>query len=692
MLERNPRRRASMDQFCAACTSLPITQTANKVTEVTNNDTTQSQSQTLISIQHQGRIVQNVNNVIKSNDIEVEVEKTPGLLGVNNIDSNPLGTENKIKNVDMAASQIYQPSSISASVRDGSRQFNVTHDPLLNTLNQQQQQQQQQQQSLNQQQQQQQQQPLNQQQQQQQQPQLPTPRLHDSLGEPLSRRHSVDGGSRISHTMLDNVPNPGFQRPNHFNNSQQVNNRSIYNEEVDQRDLIGTDGDRDRDRGGGGGRLNSNLNSNLNSSSYKQQQSSSSSSSQKQPQQPSMASSLLVEGISRMMDFLSKSPSQKQSPPFPDKSSTSTSSKNPTLNTGGLNLPNATNSYGSSDFTIRNRANSYTEPDNRSRNPLQQFHQTNPNESAKMTKNSSPQNQISNNNNINNNINSSNNNNRMNSVVQQQQKQQTKSFGGYYQNSINNEELRKERMSVVCEEKEIPKGMRLSGSDDGFVLVDSTPGPSPPHPWRSITNNNNTNNNNNVNNNSISSKPSTPSSSGKQSSATSTATATIVSTQGRMDNVIKEQYETSLQKQHQRSEFQQQQLQPQQQVPQQQQQLQQISPPQQQQTPQQQSQQVQQSLPQQQVYSIKEHTSSKENSLKEHSNVNRLQSPTTVQDNDKALIATLTQRAEYLFQVIFCIVAVGDNMAKEIIISEKKNQTAFGGTYVCEENQCYQYW
>ena len=159
MLERNPRRRASMDQFCAACTSLPITQTANKVTEVTNNDTTQSQSQTLISIQHQGRIVQNVNNVIKSNDIEVEVEKTPGLLGVNNIDSNPLGTENKIKNVDMAASQIYQPSSISASIRDGSRQFNVTHDPLLNTLNQQQQQQQQQ--------------PLNQQQQQQQQQQQP---------------------------------------------------------------------------------------------------------------------------------------------------------------------------------------------------------------------------------------------------------------------------------------------------------------------------------------------------------------------------------------------------------------------------------------------------------------------------------------------------------------------------------------
>ena len=63
----------------------------------------------------------------------------------------------------------------------------------------------------------------------------------------------------------------------------------------------------------------------------------------------------------------------------------------------------------------------------------------------------------------------------------------------------------------------------------------------------------------------------------------------------------------------------------------------------------------------------------------------------TVQDNDKALIATLTQRAEYLFQVIFCIVAVGDNMAKEIIISEKKNQTAFGGMYVCEENRCYQY-
>ena len=26
-------------------------------------------------------------------------------------------------------------------------------------------------------------------------------------------------------------------------------------------------------------------------------------------------------------------------------------------------------------------------------------------------------------------------------------------------------------MSVVCEEKEIPKGMRLSGSDDGMISV-----------------------------------------------------------------------------------------------------------------------------------------------------------------------------------------------------------------------------
>ena len=154
-------------------------------------------------------------------------------------------------------------------------------------------------------------------------------------------------------------------------------------------------------------------------------------------------------------------------------------------------------------------------------------------------------------------------------------------------------------------------------------------------------------------------------------SITASTTATVIAAQGWTENIIRDrEYESSSFKQQQQ-QLQQQQLQQQLQQQQQQQQIQQQQLQQQQLQSQQQQQQSNQ-----QLYSLKEH-SGKENSFKDNI---RMQPSQTLQENEKAVILNLTQRAEYVCQIILCIVSAGDLMAKDTLLLEKKSQVAFTGT------------
>ena len=165
---------------------------------------------------------------------------------------------------------------------------------------------------------------------------------------------------------------------------------------------------------------------------------------------PSMASSLFAEGISRVMDFLSKSPSQKSSPTA-QQQQRSESAKTQSLSTQHLHA------YGA-----RNRANSYNDTEIRTRTTFLSagsgFDGTDSSRNI-LTNASSGQIQSS-------------------SGARRQ--------GGYQQSNGGIDDYRRAPMASI-EEKDGSKGMRLSESDEGFVLVDPTPLPAAPHPWRGNT-------------------------------------------------------------------------------------------------------------------------------------------------------------------------------------------------------------
>ena len=270
--------------------------------------------------------------------------------------TNEINMENKIGQTD-TSNQGNKNLAGSNTNRDSYRQQNLPYDPLYNTpqqsqsqslLEQQQQQQQLQQvdqdgmfiQHTDQQQQQQQQQYQQQQLQQQQQ----HPRFNDSLsvGEPLSRRHSVDSSlprDRLtdgSNPYTQQYPNPHVQQ---FNPQGSGTNSFNGGQGLGQGVGQGGYGDRDEaESSKESGSYSKQENNNFINNKQQQQQQHQMQSSQSQ-NKPSMASSLLVEGISRMMDFLSKSPSQKSMPQQQDKSP-STSSKNQSFNSGpGSGVP-----------------------------------------------------------------------------------------------------------------------------------------------------------------------------------------------------------------------------------------------------------------------------------------------------------------------------------------------------------------
>jgi hypothetical protein len=603
-----------MDQFCAACTSLPITQTTTMMRE----EKAKMASQLLSD----GGTKPSSEN--PKTAASIRMESSSAIVNANEKTLSQ-GPETQIPSHPLEG-HTAQGSQVQRTMDQNQHNSN-------SNLNEQQQQQQQQQQF--------------------QHPQ-PQPQQHrwsnDLVGEPLSRRHSVDGSPRDREYT-----------------SPQVNERSGFGGQGPgsvPSDVICKDGNNLCDGAHNNtqsmnesGR-NQNQNMNMNQSN--------------QAQRPSMASSLLAEGISRMMDFLSKSPSQKSSMINPDRSP-STSSKNQNQNSSQVPSP-----YG-----MRNRASSYSDAENRSRTSQPQGNGFEGLDSSR---------QISLNQNQNQNSGHASGSSQMINQTSNLSQRRNGIYQNQNQNNVSNEEQRRARMSSVFEEKEIPKGMRLSGSDDGFVLVEPTPLPAPPHPWRGTVSFNTAAKNNH-------------STSGKVNSANARDTGIngAGTTQSVTDgSAVREQYESSSQK-HQQNQSQNQiqnqrteQFQSHQQQ-QQQQQQQQVSPtqylPQQEQdqrqgqilgqgqaqglgqssytnhhqSPYQQQQQQQPSLQDQHL---------RLSSLKEKS-----PSPSAI-ENEKFMIAELTQRTEFVCQVVLSIVSVGDGMAKDILQQERKNQNSFAGKFL----------
>ena len=585
-----------MDQFCAACTSLPITQTTSMIREE------KAKQQSLLDGDSKSMTSENLKIAasVRADEAFSTIESTSDKI------SSQTGPETQIPSHPLEGHTAQLGSTVQRNI-DQNQQNSISN------LTEQQQQQQLQ---------------LQQQQLQHQEQQKKQQQQHrwsnDLAGEPLSRRHSVDGMPRDRE-----YPAP------------QGNERSGF---VGQgpSGMSGKDGSNWGDAG-----HNNSQNMNMNESGRNQAH---------QGQRPSMASSLLAEGISRMMDFLSKSPSQKSSLSNPDRSP-STSSKNQTFPS---QVP--------SPYGARNRASSYSDAENRSRISQPQNSVFDGQDSTRQLF-----------------INQNQNQNSSHSSGSPQANNSTQRRNGLYQNqnNVSNDEQRRARMSAVFEEKEIPKGMRLSGSDDGFVLVDPTPLPAPPHPWRG-----------NVSSNQAAKN--SQSTSGKVNSASARETG-LNAGGGALQSVtdgaaMREQQETSSQKhqnqnqnqnQNQRLEHYQQ---SQQQQHQQQQQQQQQDHEQRQALTQaqglgqsnyanhhQHTQQQQQPQQQQQQQSPQDPQHLRLSSLKEKS-----PSPSAI-ENEKFIIAELTQRTEFVCQVVLSIVSVGDGMAKEILQQEKKSQNSYAG-------------
>jgi hypothetical protein len=419
-------------------------------------------------------------------------------------------------------------------------------------------------------------------QQQQQQQQQQNYRWSESAGEPLSRRHSVDSSPKNIHEGRNYSPNgAGPDRSGYGNMSVKDSMMS---------------------------------NQNMSASTMNQQH------------RPSMASSLFAEGISRVMDFLSKSPSQKSSPTALQQQR-SESAKTQSLSTQHLHA------YGA-----RNRANSYNDTEIR---PRTNFFSPGSGFDGSDSVRNVPGNASSGH------IQSS-------SGVRRQV---------YHQNIGGIDDYRRAPMASI-EEKDGSKGMRLSESDEGFVLVDPTPLPAAPHPWRG-----------NGGGTSVLSGKHNYSSSGRPQNAfyntnspgngTGAGTGTAWA-----DGPGRDQYDTANQKSpSQRS----------------------AQPGQQMQATQgsQYHLQAQQSTPDTQH----NRTSSASSSTKEkdkdkdkdrdrdrdrdRSSRSELSLP-QFNENEKFAIAGMTQRSEYVCQVVMSIVRVGDCMAKEILAIEKKKDFFVG--------------
>jgi hypothetical protein len=595
-----------MDQFCAACTSLPITQTTTMIRE----EKAKMASQLLLD----GDAKASSEN--PKTAASIRMESSSAIVNANDKVSGQ-GPETQIPSHPLEG-HMTQGSQMQRTMDQNQHISN-------SNLNEQQQQQQQQQQQF----------------QQQQQHRWP----NDLAGEPLSRRHSVDGSPRDRDYT-----------------SPQVNERSGFGGQGPgsvPSDVSGKDGNN---WGDGGHNNTQGMNESGRNQNQNQNQSMNQSNSN-QAQRPSMASSLLAEGISRMMDFLSKSPSQKSSMINPDRSP-STSSKNQNQNSSQVPSP-----YG-----MRNRASSYSDAENRSRPSQPQGNGFEGLDSSRQI--FLNQNQNQNSGHI---SGSSQTNNQMNNQSQRR--------NGIYQNqnNVSNEEQRRARMSSVFEEKEIPKGMRLSGSDDGFVLVEPTPLPAPPHPWRGTVSFNTTAKNNH-------------STSGKINSANARDTGIngAGTTQSVTDGAaVREQYESSSQKNQQNQNQNQNQNQRTEQFQPSQQQQQQASPTQYLQQQEQDHRQGQgQALGQGQTLGLcqssfsnhhqnphqlqQQQPSPQDQHLRLSSLKEKSPSPSAI-ENEKFIIAELTQRTEFVCQVVLSIVSVGDGMAKEILQQEKKNQNSFAG-------------
>ena len=363
-----------------------------------------------------------------------------------------------------------------------------------------------------------------------------------------------------------------------------------------------------------------------------------------QQHRPSMASSLFAEGISRVMDFLSKSPSQKSSPTA-QQQQRSESAKTQSFSTQQLHA------YGA-----RSRANSYNDTE-RSRTAL--FSPGNGfdvSDSARNVPGNASSGQI------------------LSSSGARRQ-------GGYHQNNGGIDDYRRAPMASI-EEKDGSKGMRLSESDEGFVLVDPTPLPAAPHPWRG--------NVAGAGGASVLSAKHNYSSSGKPQSAfhstnnagngTGTSVGAGVGTGGAWtDGPGREQYDMANQKSpnHRSS-------QPGQPLQGSQYHMQ----------AQHSGSDAQHCRPSSASSSTKDKDKDRERDKdketykdkdrdrdRDRSNRSELSLP-QFNENEKFAIAGMTQRSEYVCQVVTSIVRVGDCMAKEILAIEKKKDFFAGKTYV----------
>ena len=570
-----------MDQFCAACTSLPITQTSIAVRE---------EKAKLLQLDKQSKnsVVESPRSIppVRAGDNSDAATREADLKG-SSTDSSDVTLRSHEERANALQSN-NQGSVINDSASDRNRNY------LQSTEQQQSQSFYQQMQHQHQQQQQQQQQPY---------------RWSESSGEPLSRRHSVDSTPRIQ------IQGPLRMDGSRIHPNYTGPDRSAYSPGVSSSRAGEGVGDRDDMASGNFQRLNasssSHQNQNQNQSQYLTQNPNHSHHQlhhqQQKQQQPSMASSLLAEGLSRMMDFLSKSPSQKSSIPQQQQHQPQRS-------------PSISNNYQSQGYSNqqpsayggRNRASSYSDVDNRSRNSSGGFEGSD-------------------------------------SIRTPTQSHLSQRKHGVYQNAPSNEEHRRARMASVFEEKEIPKGMRLSGSDEGFVLVDPSPLPAPPHPWRGAT----------AGNSNVSLK-STHSTSGKSVSSGPLIGVTGSGAQGWTDGGVRDSESTSGKYRNQNA------LGPNQNQIQgsgraeQQLQLQQVD--------------YAGSIAQQQQKQLSAMESQHLRLPNSREKYSRSDSSPLQSDNEKILIAGVTQQAEYVCQVVLCIVSVGDGLAEDILMQEKNNQ------------------
>ena len=560
-----------MDQFCAACTSLPITQTSIAVRE---------EKAKLLQIDKQMK-----NSVAESPRAMSSVRDGDNSDAVNR-ESDIKGSPD---NSDVALRSYEGRVNPTQSNNQGNEMNDSAMERNRNNLQSQEQQQSQ---------------SFHQQVQQQQQQQQPYRWSNESAGEPLSRRHSVDSSPRIQ------VQGPLRMDGSRIHPSYTGPDRSAYSPGVSS-SRAGEMGDRDD---GNFQRMNSSSsghqNQNQNQSQYLSQNQSHHQLHHQQQQRPSMASSLLAEGLSRMMDFLSKSPSQKSSIPQQQQHQPQ---RSPNMSNNHQNQGYSNQQPGA--YGGRNRASSYSDVDSRSRNSA------------------------------------SGGSEGSDSIRSPTQSNVSQRKHGVYQNqnTPSNEEHRRARMASVFEEKEIPKGMRLSGSDEGFVLVDPSPLPAPPHPWRGATAGNSNmplKNTHSTSGKSVSSGPMVGVSSGAH--GWSDGIRDSESTSGKYRNqVVLGPNQSQIQGSGLRTE--------------QQVQLQQVD--------------YAGSIPQQQQQ--KQLSAMESQHLRipnARDKYNRNDSSPSQSDNEKILIAGVTQQAEYVCQVVLCIVSVGDGLAEDIMQQEKNNQ------------------